>query len=299
MEKTNLNALINLLDDPDEEVFFNVKENLLSLGTHIIPDLEKAWEQSLDENYQERIENIIQKIQYRSTKNELENWNHNFKNDLLKGAYLLAKYQYPDLDFQVLDEQITQIKKDVWLEINDNLTALEKVKILNHILFEVHGFLQNKTNFYSPQNSYINYVLESKKGNPISLAIIYLVVARRLRLPIFGVNLPKNFILAYVDEHGYFNPFTDSNENVLFYINPYNKGAVFGKKDIEHFIKIQKLKPQKSYFAPCSNSVIIFRLIEHLILSYKKLGYPDKIEDLNNLLELLDHGINSGDFSNG
>ncbi|NJK87893.1 MAG: hypothetical protein HC906_19945 [Bacteroidales bacterium] len=149
------------------------------------------------------------------------------------------------------------------------------------------NFKRNTANFYSPQNSYINLVLETKRGNPISLAIVYLAVAQKLNLPIYGVNLPKNFILAYKDEFRQTDS-DDETEDILFYINPYNKGSVLGKREIDYFIQQQQLEPRKEYYVPCSNVDIIIRLINNMILSYEKLEFTDKIERLKELLELIE-----------
>jgi regulator of sirC expression with transglutaminase-like and TPR domain len=186
-----------------------------------------------------------------------------------------------------INDQVENIRKDVWIEINNNLTALEKVKILNYILFDLHKFSRNNTDFYSPQNSYISQVFETKKGNPISLSIVYLAAAWKLGLPIYGVNLPKNFILAYKDEFRNRDA-TDESEDILFYINPYNKGAVLGRREIDYFITQQQLKPQPSFYLPFSNRDIIIRLINNLIMSYEKLGYMQKITRLKELLRVME-----------
>ena len=181
-------------------------------------------------------------------------------------------------------QKMEEIKRDIWLEINENLTALEKVRIINHIFFKIYGFSSNAANFYAPQNNYINHVLETKKGNPITLSILYSSLARMLDIPIYGVNLPKNFIVAYKNE--YTNKEEPQNQ-ILFYINPFNKGAILGKKEIDYFIKQQGLKPSRSYYLPCSNIETIQRLINNLIYAYDRLGYPDKIKELNQLYRIL------------
>jgi len=287
VEPEKIKALINLLDDPNEEIFTTVKQTLLDEGVEAIPELEKAWDLSQELVLQSRIEDIIRNIQLKIIKNNFSVWAHSEKNDLLEGVYLIAKYQYPDLRFEDVREKIEIVKKDVWLELNENLTALEKVKILNHIIFDIHKFSLNNANFYSPQNSYINIVLETKKGNPLSLSIIYALIAQSLGLPIYGVNLPKNFILAYKEEISALFAFEEESEAVLFYINPSNKGAVFGRKEIDYFLKQQKLSPEKSFYVPCSNAEIIIRLINNLIASYEKLSYNDKVSDLEEILTVL------------
>ncbi|MBN1413833.1 MAG: transglutaminase family protein [Bacteroidales bacterium] len=286
MDPKELKAIIALLEDPDQEVASMISDSLLKRGMEAVPDLEKAWENTLDEKLQEKLENIIQKIQFTTAQENLIRWINTGAEYILEGAFFLAQFQYPEISFEKINQEIEIIRKDIWLEINNNLTALEKIRILNYVIFDLHHYARNSSDFYSPQNCYINKVIETKKGNPISLAILYLSVAYRLGLPVYGVNLPKNFILAYKNEYR-LRDAENEEDDILFYINPYNKGAVLGKREIDYFITQQQLKPQKSFYVPCSNRDIIIRLINNLILSYEKLGSPEKILELKELLAVV------------
>jgi regulator of sirC expression with transglutaminase-like and TPR domain len=288
MDKNEVHALISLLDDPDEQVYSHIKEKLLSMGADVIPVLESAWENSFDSLLQQRIEGIIHRIQFDNMRRSLREWSLPEQQNLLTGALLVARYQYPDLDEAHIRRHIEQIKQDIWLELNNNLTPLEKVRVINHILFDVHGFSANTTNYHAPQNSYINNVLESKKGNPVSLSIIYAVIAQDLRIPIYGVNLPEHFILAYVDNSPGFSLDADNTDRVLFYINPFSRGAPVNKKEIDAFLRQQRLEPKAEFFTPCSNLMIVRRLLNNLIMSYEKLGYPTKVDELRQLRDALD-----------
>ncbi len=284
LKEKEIKALLLLLEDPDNEVFKHVSESLLEKGENVIPELEKAWEKSLNEVLQERIESLIQEIQFSSTQKQLKEWKEKGAVDILKGAFLIAKYQYPDLKYDNILSLFNKIKQDAWLEMNSNLTALEKVRVINHIIYQIYEFSGNSSNFFAPQNSYINHVLESHKGNPLTLGIIYIALAQELDIPIYGVSMPRNFILAYVDENNIHNPYEDE---ILFYINPFNKGTVLGKREIDYFLKQQKLEPKKSYYNPCSNIEIIKKLILNLIYSYEKLGYPEKVDNLKDLYSII------------
>ena len=280
-----LSALINLMDEPDETAFDRIREKIFSFGQEAIPVLEKAWENSFEGIVQERIEGIIKKIQQEILQFEFSDWVKLGSSDLLKGFLLITRTQYPDLDQENITIRIEQMKMDAWLELNDNLTALENIKVLNHILFDLHNFDGNKINIHTPQNSYINTLLETRKGSPLTLGMLYLIIAQKLNVPVYGVNLPQHFILAYTTEM--VKPLPDEND-VLFYINPFNKGAIFTRREIELFIRQLKIKPEESYFSPCTNVDIIRRLIDNLKYSYNRLGYPEKIEDLENLLNLME-----------
>lgn len=284
MNPQDLHALIHLLDDPDREVIEVVTSNLMGGGEAIIPDLEKAWETALDKGIQERIENVIHDIQFNVCLRRLASWKQSGAHDLLEGAWLVAKSQFPEIKFQALQAEIDTLRRDIWLEINNNLTALEKIKIVNYFIYEVYRFSSNVSNYYSPQNSYINQVLETRRGNPISLAIVYSVICQGLGIPVFGVNLPKNYILAYVDEINY----GVNENNILFYINAYNKGAVLGRREIDVFLEQQKIEPRSSFYIPCNNIETVKRLFLNLIVSYEKLGYQDKITSLQKLVKVFD-----------
>ncbi|MFH1004875.1 MAG: transglutaminase-like domain-containing protein [Bacteroidota bacterium] len=293
MNEKEFTALISLLDDTDTLVFQQVRERFFSIGSQVIPLLESVWENSSDVVIQNRIEEIIHGIQFNTIIDKLSEWTLTQEQNLLDGALLIAKYQYPDLNEKKIRKQLHQIKQDIWIELNDKLTALEKARIVNHILFEVHNFSSNTQNYHSLQSSYINNVLESKRGNPLSLSILYLVIVQELNIPIFGVNLPEHFILCYKDENQVMSIKNKKDsemisDGILFYINPFNRGVVFGKKVIDTFLIKLNLDPQPNFYQPCTNAEMIKRLMRILINSYQKLGYSNKVSEIKILLSSLD-----------
>lgn len=284
----HIKAMIRLLDDPDQEIYQQVSSGLISLGRDVVPMLEEAWSGVFDPLVQERIENIVHKIQFDSLKDDLSKWALNNSNDLLAGAILVARYQYPDLDEDKVRLDISMIRKEAWTEIRENISPHDQITILNRIFFEQFGFSGNTANFHAPQNSFINTVLESKRGNPLMLSLIYMVVAHRLDIPVYGINLPEHFILAYQDIRGdSWTEYTYPEAGILFYINAFSKGAIFYKNDIEQFLKKLNLESNRSFYEPCTNLDIIRRMIRNLIFSWQKLGEPEKVNELNQLINCL------------
>lgn len=277
-------SMIRLLDDPDKEIYEHVHEKLLSLGTEAIEYLESAWEEAFDPIQQDRLANLVHEIQFGMVKNDLKLWHQSGSFDLLRGILIVNRYQYPDLDEQKVINQIESIKRDIWLQMMNDASASEQVKLINHVFYNIHGFSGNTTNHQDPQNSYISQVLDTRRGNQISLAIIYSIIAQKLDIPVYGVNLPQHFILAYVDE----TMQSEFEGGILFYINAFNKGFIFGRRDVDIFLKQLNLKFDKQFYEPCSNTDIIKRVIRNLIASYEHLGSPDKVAELNELLGILD-----------
>src|SRR4029078_1834211 len=95
-ENKEISALFHLIDDPDEEVFDTISEKIVSLGRAIIPNLENLWENTPDEEVQSRIESIIHKLHCRDLIIDFTHWK-NGTGDLLQGALLVARYQFPEM----------------------------------------------------------------------------------------------------------------------------------------------------------------------------------------------------------
>jgi len=279
MEEKELKALVSLLDDDDQQVVAHVEGKILSIGKDVIPFLEHEWESNLNPTVQSRIEELIHTLQYDLLRDRLKKWYEGKEQDLLTGMWILATYQYPDLELEKLKQDLEQIYYETWLEFRPDLYPFDQVKVINSVLFSKLKFGANTKNFHSPGNSMINVVLESRKGNPITLCVIYMLVAQKLKLPVHGVNLPNLFILTYKDD------------NHQFYINAFNRGLIFSKQDIENYIHELHLVPQPSFFEACSSLEIIRRALRNLVMSFEKIGEHAKADEVKVLLvEISDGG---------
>jgi len=231
MNELKLESLIKLLDDPDDSVFTLVLVEILKEDVSIVDRLEHIWETSFEELVQQRIEFIIQQIQLKDTKEKIKNWASQETFDLFEGIFLISRYQYPELKLKPIQAQLEKIRKDVWLEYRNSLTSLEKITILNHVFFDHYKFKIDLDNTELPQNSYINRVLDTRKGNPISITIVYTLIARSLNLPVHYIDFDNNPLVGYFDKDMAQLVNDEGNNNqILFYINPSNKGAIIGPK---------------------------------------------------------------------
>jgi regulator of sirC expression with transglutaminase-like and TPR domain len=275
METNEIKALISLLDDEDREITQHVEDKIRSLGGTLIPYLESEWEQSFNPILQKRIEDLIHDLQFSSLVERLVAWKEGGALDLLEGMWLVATYQYPDLPIEKLRRDLEQIYYEVWLEFRNHLHPTDQIKILNNVFFNKLKFGANTKNFHSASSSMLNIVLESHKGNPISLCVIYLLVARRLNVPVYGVNLPKLFVLTYKTEH------------VQFYINVFNRGLIFTRNDIDNYIAQLNLAPIPMFYQPCTHLDIVKRVLRNLMIAFEKTGDDDRVREVGRLLEAI------------
>lgn len=283
MKDTEIKALVSLLDDEDTQIISQIEEKILSLGTAIIPFLEQEWESNFNPQVQRRIEELIHTLQFELVKERVTEWYNSPEQDLITGMWVVATYQYPDLELLKLRQELEQIYYETWLEFKPDLYPFDQIKIINSVFFNKLKFGANTKNFHSPGNSMINIVLETRKGNPITLCVLYMLVAQKLKLPVHGVNLPNLFVLTYKDEG-----------HAQFYINAFNKGLIFSRQDIENYINELHLAPQPTFFEPCSNLEIIRRVFRNLIMSFDKMGEHAKAEEVKELLLIIADGSDLG-----
>lgn len=274
MKQSEIKALVSLLDDEDYEVLNHVETKIRSMGDTVIPYLEDRWEESsLSPLMQKKLEDLIHDLQYNAFYDRLLNWRNTGSEDLLEGMWAIATYQYPELSLEKLRQDVEQIYYEVWLEIRDGMHPMDQIKTLNSVIFGKLKFGANTKHFHSASNSMLNIVIDLKKGNPISLCVIYLLVAQKLNLPIWGVNLPNLFILTY------------KSGNMQFYINVFNRGLVFSRVDIDNYIAQYNFPQNEIFYQPCNNLDIIRRVLRNLTLAFEKVGDDDKVKEIERALQ--------------
>jgi hypothetical protein len=284
-----INALLNLVDDPDEEVYITVEKRLMSYGSPVIPHLENLWENTLSEAVQERIEMIIHRIHYTDLKNELLQW-YAGDRELLHGALLVAKYQYPELQTIKALQEIEKMRRNLWLEMNNFITPIEQVKIFESILYNYYKLQGSEVNYTKRDDFAIHKVIERKKGNAITNGILYVVLAGLLDLPVKVIRIPKQFILGYFSMPALFNQSYEQGnaaEKILFFIDP-NSGIAFSHKDVEQYFKRINVPPVNSYYKPLSNAGIIKTLLEEFAKCFNEPALSYKKDELIELGDLLD-----------
>jgi regulator of sirC expression with transglutaminase-like and TPR domain len=276
IKESELKALVSLLEDEDEEIVSHVEARLMQIGTGVIPLLEHEWEINFNPRMQRRIEDLIHTLQFELVQERLVDWKENRQDDLLEGLWLVATYQYPDIELEDLKQEVHELYIEVWREFQEDLAPFDQIRVMNSVVFDKLKFRANTKNFHSPANSMINAVLESKKGNPISLCSVYLLIAQKLGLEVFGVNLPNLFILMF------------KNEVAEFYVNCFNKGLIFTKEDIDNYLDHINISKQDLFYEPCSHLDIVLRSLRNLVVSFEKLGDYHKSDEIKVILKKLD-----------
>jgi Transglutaminase-like superfamily len=284
MEQTKeITALLHLIDDPDDEVYSQVSEKIISLGKEIIPNLEHLWETTADEYTQERIEMLIHSLHFRDLQMDLKAWANDKEHDLFTGALLISRYQYPDLNLLTFYQDLEKMRRNVWLELNSFLTSLEKVNVLNNILFNYYKIKGTEINYSHPDDFLVHKLAEAKKGNAIPIGILILSMASLLDINLYMINIPRQFILAYFDDDPENNTGIEfPPEHIQFYMDGAS-GQIFSHKDVETYFKRISVPPTASYFKPLDNKRIIQRMLEEYAKCFDNEKNAYKKNDLLSL----------------
>jgi regulator of sirC expression with transglutaminase-like and TPR domain len=282
-----INALLQLVDDPDNEVFETVANKLLHYGKDIIPNLEHVWESTADEDLQERMEFLIHRVHFNDLQLEVLEWNQSDSPDLLRGAILVAKYRFPDLDEAAILTQFDHMRRNVWLELNNYLTPLEQINVLNSILYNYYKLQGHELTDRDARFFFINQVLESKQGNAYSIGVIYLAICEVLDIPVFAVDVPRQFIFAYIDTlHSFFSNDPDGVQQIQFYIDPLS-GMAYTQKDLDMYLKKINASERSAYFKPLTTRRVIYKMLEELSQCYRYQNEDAHADEIQQLMLLI------------
>jgi regulator of sirC expression with transglutaminase-like and TPR domain len=144
------------------------------------------------------------------------------KIDLIRAALTISRTEFPDIDIQSYVSRVDELAHAAESRINDIGDPREVIAALNHVLFQEAGLQGNREDYYDPRNSFINEVLDRRLGIPITLALIYMEVGRRLGFPLFGVGMPGHFLLKNYD--------IDGRETI---IDCFNGGDILSAQDCQ------------------------------------------------------------------
>lgn len=286
-ENKQISALLNLIDDPDEEVFGAVSNKIVEYGRTIIPSLEHMWETTPNEEIQNRIELLIHKLHFTDLTEDFRQWSVSPHHELMVGALLSSKFQYPDLATAPVVQEIEKLRRNIWLELNNYLTPLEQIRIVTGILYGYYGLKGNEISYTEVNDFLIHKVLETKKGNQLSNGLIYLILCELLDIPVKAIGVPRQYVLAYF-KPGYSSETTsDFLSKIEFFIDP-TSGQVFTHKDIESYFKRIAVPPIHAYFRPFSNNRVIQNLLEEMSHCFEEEKDVYKKNELLELAALLD-----------
>lgn len=272
---STLKALVRLLDEEEKHLPV-IRANLIKAGESALPYLDEAME-SLDPLVRERARQISATLRFSALRESFNRFAElaDREMDLEKGICMVAQYAYPDLDWDPYAMELDRIAASIEVDLRDEMYMEDVVDVINEHIFDREGFRPDNRRFYDPQNSYLNRVIERRMGIPITLSIIYLLLAQRLKLPISGVAVPGHFLVRY-----------DGPYETLW-IDPFNEGAVLNRDDCEELLRSMGYPVLDEYLRPCTTREIVARMLNNLSQVFSREGDSRQAEDVKSLVKIL------------
>jgi regulator of sirC expression with transglutaminase-like and TPR domain len=185
-------------------------------------------------------------------------------------------------------QDLERIKRNIWLELNNYLTPLEQANVLCSILYNYYKLTTNDVTYENPNDFFINKVLESKKGNAISMGILYQVMCDLLDINASIISIPKQMIIAFYHSDYYADKSNaDSREHIHFYVDAVN-GQAYSYADIHKYFKRINVQPTVEHFKPLSHKRIIKILLEEVGKCFYSQQAEDKQEEIVALAKILE-----------
>jgi regulator of sirC expression with transglutaminase-like and TPR domain len=253
-------ALIKLLADDDHAVYRTVRAKLVSYGPPAATWL-RPFLTDDDPVLRRRAQGIVLHFGRDSADDEFLGFcvSGGQNCDLERGAWLFARTRYPQINREGYQALLDLYAAEVGDRMVGRPRASEVLAVLNGYLFEELGYVGNEEDYYDPENSYLNRVMDRRTGNPVNLCLVYLLVARRVGLPITGIGLPGHFLCRYQ---------TSAAE---IYVDPFNRGKLLTKADCIQYLAQGNFGMRDDYLSPISPRRMLLRICANLHQVYTHL----------------------------
>jgi regulator of sirC expression with transglutaminase-like and TPR domain len=273
--ESQIRALIRLLSDDDDRIVETISDKLIDIGPSAVPLLQEAEIEQPE--MADRIAAILEEIRGGKLEDELRLMaaGPDETMNLEQGAFLIARYAYPTLDVTLYRRQLDEMAQEVRDRIGPRSSGEETVNALNRYLFTEQGFKGNTKDYYEVENSYLNRVIDRRVGIPISLSVVYLLVGKRLGLPLYGIGMPGHFLVKY------------ESERYKIFIDCFNGGALLTEKNCARFLTEAGYGFDEKYLQKSPVRAILSRMIKNLLAIYAKQDEPVKTARLSSFIDIL------------
>lgn len=277
LSESQKGALLKLLADEDSAVYRPVREKILSYGSEVVITWLQPHTLSNDPALRRRALDIIWHFGRQAADNRFLGFclKHGEEFELEEGVWLLAQTQYPDINVEAYQALLDSFAAELHERLDMTREPKEVLTRINAYLFEELGFSGNEENYYDPENSYLNRVIDRRTGNPINLSLLYMLLARRLRLPVTGIGLPGHFICRH------------QSSAAEIFIDAFNGGKFLSKADCVQYLAHANYSLRDDCLAPVSSRRMLLRICGNLHQTYLQLQRSEETTRIQRYLVAL------------
>lgn len=272
-------SILKLVDDDSAEIQKIIRSQILENALELIlkkgqyqseleNKLQPAFVAGLDQMHKELVRNAFKSI----LKNALEDIS------LEKSMFLVSYWSDPTVDCAEMKGTLDEISETIAAVIPESGHPLAFLDHVSNYLFHEFNITGNTEDYYNPDNSYLHKLFETRKGIPITIGILYILICNRLGLPVYGVPLPGHFILKFYN-----------GEDEIFF-DPFYEGRIYSRQMCLNYLKNVNLENAEQILSGCSNYEIVIRILKNLRLVYSSYqNNPEMLSQLESFMDMLEN----------
>ncbi|MFA6232768.1 MAG: transglutaminase-like domain-containing protein [Bacteroidota bacterium] len=274
--KRELFALYSLLDDPQATVQKAVRDRLLALGEDAVAGLRELTEVH-GSLHQDVVLDLVNEIRRSAA---LRRLGREFDGpeepvDLEEGAFILSRYGFPGINIGIYQRRLDDMAADIRVLAGGRAAPLDMFMKMRSYLFSDLGFIGNREDYYNPHNSYINKVIDYRKGIPITLSVLMLVLGKRLGLTLNGIGMPMHFLVQYDDG------------SRMFFVDAFNSGIIITRDQCRLMLSSSGIRLTPEMLAPVATRDVIERMWRNLYLAYQQQGDEEETTRVAEILAFI------------
>ncbi|MEW5884648.1 MAG: transglutaminase-like domain-containing protein [Armatimonadota bacterium] len=274
LDDAALRHLIGLLDDEDPRSLGLVRERILEQGERALPFLDELRRASPALPLAQRAAELAEQLRFLALEGEFAALAAAPAPDLEEGAFLVSRFGQPGADPSVYRAWLDRVAAAVAEDMPEEDPEAGVRRLTEH-LFKSLGFAGNEADYYDPDNSYLTRVIDTRRGIPVTLTILFLLVAKRLKLPVYGVGTPGHFLAG----------FRAAGEPL--FVDCFRKGRLMTLAEARRMLVRNGYDYRPEYVRACPPRDILARMMRNLISIYQKSGAVARAERLSSLVETL------------
>ncbi|MHB2025386.1 MAG: transglutaminase family protein [Elusimicrobiota bacterium] len=274
MSRQELRSLASLLDDDDEVSLDLVRRQILRIGDPILPYLEEM-RGGQEPRAAARAEGLARRVRFEGLKRDFKILARKEDPSLEEGMWIISRFTQPDLDPAPYRRWLDRVAGKIDDETPSGADPMASIQKINRLLFHDMGFAGNRSDYYNPDNSYIHRVIETRRGIPLSLSILYLLIAERLGLPLRGVSLPGHFMLGLKIGAG------------ICLLDAFSGGRLLDVSEAHRLLLRNGYELKSEHLNPASSREMFLRTLRNLISIHQKTGAEEDSNMLSSLAEIL------------
>ncbi|MBL0177190.1 MAG: transglutaminase family protein [Ignavibacteria bacterium] len=279
-------ALFSLLDDAQPSVQDAVRQRLVTIGDDAVAPLRSLAR--IHNLHADRVEDVVDEIRMTHTLRRLAALYADDAGpvDLEEGVFVIARYGYPDLNVPGYQKRLDEMARDVQVLAGARGTPIDRFMKMRTYLFSELGFMGNQHDYYNPDNSYFNKVIDFRRGIPITLSVLMLLIGKRLDLTLHGIGMPMHFLVQFDDA------------DRMFFVDPFNAGMIITQEQCRSLLSTNGIQFLPSMLAPVERKEILERMWRNLFLAYQKVGNTADVARIGNILHFVnpEFPVNSSSF---